>query len=143
VSLGHDEGGCWSLSARLPADEAALVERALVAARDELFRAGEHDPGHRPAPCDVSWADALLSMADRSLGSASGARPHHDRHVVLLHVEAEVDAVSGHLHLGPGLSDGLRRFVGCDSRVRPVIEGGGRAVSVGRAFAPSPTAPGW
>ncbi|HVL06656.1 MAG TPA: HNH endonuclease signature motif containing protein [Acidimicrobiales bacterium] len=32
------------------------------------------------------------------------------------------------------MSDGLRRFVGCDARIRPVLEAGGKAVSVGRAF---------
>jgi hypothetical protein len=133
VSFGHDDEGSWTLSARLPADEGALVERALMAARDDLFRAGEHGPGARPAPSDVSWADALVAVADKSLGGAS--RPHHDRHLVLLHVEAGTDgATGGHLHLGPGLSDGLRRFISCDSRIRPVIEAGGRPVSVGRAF---------
>jgi hypothetical protein len=129
VSFGHDDEGSWTLSARLPADEGALVERALMAARDELFRAGEHEPGARPTASDVSWADALVAAADKSLGGAS--RPHHDRHLVQLHVEA---GTGGHLHLGPGLSDGLRRFISCDSRIRPVIEAGGRPVSVGRAF---------
>jgi hypothetical protein len=133
VSFGHDGEGSWTLSATLPADEGALVERALVAARDELFRAGEHGPGARPTPSDVSWADALGAVADKSLGGT--ARPHHDRHLVLLHVEAGADgATGGHLHLGPGISDGLRRFISCDSRIRPVIEAGGRPVSVGRAF---------
>ena len=32
------------------------------------------------------------------------------------------------------MSAGLRRFVGCDARIRPVLEAGGKAVSVGRAF---------
>lgn len=109
------------------------MERALVAARDELFRAGEHDTTTKPVPSHVDWADAFLAMADRSLGGA--ARPHHERNLVLLHVGTHPDgATDGHLHLGPGLSDGLRRFVGCDARIRPVFEADGRPVSVGRAF---------
>jgi len=133
VSFGHTESGSWQLSAELPADEGALVERALIAARDELFHAGEHDATASPTPSDVSWADALVAMADRSLGATS--RPHRDRNLVLLHVGTEANGeTGGHLHLGPGLSDGLRRFVGCDARVRPVFEAGGRPVSVGRAL---------
>jgi hypothetical protein len=133
VSFGTTERGTWQLSAELPADEGALVERALLAARDELFRAGEHDAATNPRPDHVSWADALVAMADRSLAGAS--RPHHDRNVVLLHIGTDQGGeTNGHLHLGPGLSAGMRRFVGCDARIRPVLEAGGKAVSVGRAF---------
>ncbi len=124
VSFGHTENGTWRLTAELPPEEGALVERALSATRDELFRAG--GPNAR-----VDWADALVAMADRSLGGAS--RRHTDRHLVLLHVGTQPGA-GGHLHLGPGLSDGIRRFIGCDARVRPVFEAGGKPISVGRAF---------
>ena len=130
VNFGHDDEGSWTLSATLPSDEGALVERALRTARDDLFRAGEHEPGPHPSPSDVSWADALVAVAERSLAPEAARRPHHDRHLVLLHL----DTVGGHLHLGPGLSEGLRRFVGCDAQVRPVLEAGGKPVSVGRAF---------
>ena len=120
MSFGTTDAGSWRLSAELPADEGALVERALVAARDELFAADKSE---------VEWADALVAMADRSLGSS--LRPHHERHTVLLHVDTGAD---GHLHLGPGVADGIRRFIGCDARVRTVFEAGGLPVSVGRAF---------
>jgi len=133
VSFGTTERGTWQLSAELPADEGALVERALVAARDELFRAGEHDRAAKPVPAHVGWADAFVAMADRALSGAS--RPHQDRNVVLLHVGTDAEGrTNGHLHLGAGVSEGLRRFVGCDARIRPVLEAGGKAVSVGRAF---------
>src|SRR5829696_8629092 len=141
VSFGQTESGSWRLSAELPPDEGALVERALLAARDELFAAGEGDPApltipDQPAsPNRVSWADAFVAMAERSLGERAASRPHHERHLVLLHVGTEGDGHTGaHLHLGPGLSEGLRRFVSCDARIRPVLEAGGKPVSVGRAF---------
>lgn len=133
VSFGNTEQGTWRLSAELPADEGALVERALGVARDELFRNGQHDPSEQPVPNDVDWADAFVAMADRSIGPAS--RPHQDRNLVLLHIGTEPEGrTAGHLHLGPGLDEGLRRFVGCDARIRPVLEAGGRPVSTGRAF---------
>jgi hypothetical protein len=141
VSFGQTESGSWRLSAELPPDEGALVERALTAARDELFHAREGEPapaanpGQPSSPNNVTWADAFVAMAERSLGAAAAQRPHHERHMVLLHVGTEADgSTGGHLHLGPGLSEGLRRFVGGDARIRPVIEAGGKPVSVGRAF---------
>jgi hypothetical protein len=133
MSFGTTERGTWQLWAELPVDEGALLERALLAARDEAFRAGAHDPAPSPTPSHVTWADALVAMADRSLASAS--RPHQDRNLVLLHVGTDAQGhTTGHLHLGVGLSEGLRRFVGCDARIKPVLEAGGRPVSVGRAF---------
>ena len=71
----------------------------------------------------MTWADSLVAVAERSLAAGAVARPHRDRHLVLLHVRGDG---RGHLHLGPGLSDGLRRFLTCDSRVRAVVEDGGR-----------------
>ena len=98
------------------------MERALVAARDELFRAGEHDATFQPVPAHVDWADAFLAMADRSLGGA--VRPQHDRNLVLLHVGTDAEGqTNGHLHLGSGLSAGLRRFLGCDARIRADLRG--------------------
>ena len=38
------------------------------------------------------------------------------------------------LHGGPVLAEGLRRYLACDARVRSILEAGGKAVSVGRAF---------
>jgi hypothetical protein len=75
-----------------------------------------------------------VAGADRSLAPGASIRPHRDRPLVLLHVEAREGEVGGHVHLGPGLPQGLRRFLSCDSRVRPVLEAGGNAVSVGRVF---------
>lgn len=141
VSFGHIESGAWRLSAEFPPDQGALVEKALSAARDELFAAGEGAPAPRTLPQQpaspnrVSWADAFVAMAERSFGGGAAQRPHQDRHTVLLHVGTEGDGqIAGHLHLGPALGAGLRRFVGCDARIRPVMEAGGKPVSVGRAF---------
>jgi len=112
VAFGHGDDGTWRLSAELPPDEGAVVERALVAAR---------------SPKD-GWADALLTMAERSMSGGNG----RSQASVLLHVRMDEDGPCGHLHLGPAVPDGLRRHLCCDSRVRAVFEKGGRAVSVGR-----------
>lgn len=131
VRFGYTEGGSWRLSAELPADEGAVWERALTAVRDELFQAGEAGSGPGAAPSDVSWADAFVALAEKSLAVMAQDHPHRDRHLVLLHLRGDG---GGHLHLGPGLTEGLRRYVTRDSRVRAVIEDEGKPVNVGRAF---------
>ena len=108
--------------AELPGTRAAFEEGALC--EDQVAVVCHH-------------ADAFVALADRSLGGAS--RPHHDRNLVLLHIGTDRGGeTNGHLHLGTGVSAGMRRFVGCDARIRPVLEAGGKAVSVGRAFRTMP-----
>ncbi len=127
VVFGHDLDGSWRLSAVLPSDEGALVERALTEARQALFLADDKQR--------VSWADALVATADRSLVAGAADRPHRDRHAVLVHIgPTPGGGLGGHLHLGPPLADCVRRFLSCDARVKAVIaEEGGQPVSVGRS----------
>ncbi len=125
VDFATTEEGAWRLSALLPADEGALVERALDTARRGL---ADDDELERP-----TWADAFMAMADRSLGAAAATRPHHDRHMVVVHLRSDEGHVRAHIHGGPPLPDALRRLVGCDGRVRPLSEVGGVALNVGRA----------
>ena len=134
VRFGYDEEGTWRLFALLAPDEGALWERALAVAREEAFRqqaTTEDAPNER----DVTWADALVAVAERSLCASAGLRPHRDRHVVLLHLGTDGQGrVAAQLHGGPVLAEGLRRYLACDARVRGILEAGGRPVSVGRAF---------
>ena len=125
VDFGTTEEGSWRLSALLPPDEGALVERALDASRQGL---ADDSCGDQP-----SWADALVGLADRSLGAAAAARPHSERHLVVVHLRGDDHGLHANLHLGPPLPPGLRRLVGCDARVRPMAEVAGVALSVGRA----------
>ena len=121
VGFGYTDEGSWRLSALLPADEGARWERALTGAREALVRGGDDD---------ATWADAFVAMA---AGGSDGAG-RGDRSTVLLHVETMGDHPGAHLHLGPAVDDGLRRFLTCDARVRTVLHHGGLPVSVGRAF---------
>lgn len=125
VGFCYTDDGRWRMSANLPAHEGALVERGLGEVRNRLF--AEHDAG------EVTWADALLAMSDTSLG-ADTRRRSADRTTVLVHVQSSFDGDRpvAHLHMGPALSDNVRRYVTCDAKVRPVYEHDGRPVSVGR-----------
>jgi len=138
VDFGFTDSGSWRLSALLPPDEGALVERALSERRQALFSARGPQADHLGPP--VSWADALVGVADASLSHGGRGRAQRDRYRVLVHVRADEQAdaaasggVQGHLHRGPALPDSLRRYLGCDTTARVVYEVKGRPVSVGRA----------
>ncbi len=133
ANFGFGDDGWWRLSAVLPPDEGALVERALSAARQRLL-GGDGEADHGDAPEQVSWPAALVAMAESSLAAEAIARPHYDRHLVVIHVEADDDGeANGHVHLGPALPDALRRFMTCDARARVQHDSKGTPLSVGRS----------
>lgn len=138
VSFGYQDDGSWRLLARLGPDEGALIEAALVSARDELFRSDETGEAGKTR---VTWADALMAVADRSLAEGARIRPARDRHLMLVHLRTDQfnrtggsghQGLSAQIHLGPALPDSVRRQLGCDGRIRPVFEKLGVALSVGR-----------
>ncbi len=133
VNFGHGEDRAWKLRALLEPDEGALLERALVSARDELFAAlrGEGDGSEDAPRPELSWADALVRMAERSLDHGAEG-PLAERYQVLLHVRADTPAKDAHLHLGPALSRAARRERSCDATVRAVVEDDGVPVALGR-----------
>ncbi len=76
VGFGFDDDGTWRLTAVLPPDEGARFERALAVSRQALF-AGDAD--HGDVPRVVSWADALVAVAEGYLASEAVDRPHRVR----------------------------------------------------------------
>ncbi len=131
VNFGFGDDGLFRLSAVLPADEGALLERAVGVYRQKLA-GGEAD--HTDAPKVVSWADALVAMAEASLASQAIARPHYDHHLGVVHVGTDdTGEANGHVHLGPALPDNLRRFITCDAKARVQHDDNGTPLSVGRS----------
>jgi len=129
VGFGSTETGTWRLFAELPADEGAVVETALRAIRDQMWRA---TPGEDRE--QVTWADALLGLVDAGAAHQGKSRAHRERYLTLLHLEATPDgATAARIHMGPVLPDSLRRYLLCEATVRTVTEIGGVPVNVGRA----------
>lgn len=143
VSMGTDDTGWW-MRGRLPADEGAVVERAIAAARDDVFRARREDQGAAeqrlglPAapPPVVTLADGLLAVAEASLDAGAAAHPGSDRYQVHLHLDASPTAEDPHGVLSVGLGQpipaALRSLLLCGCDLRPVFEVHGAALSVGR-----------
>lgn len=131
VSSYHDEAGGWQLRAELAADEGALVDKALSAARNDLFDAGQDA---------VSWADALVRMAHVALdgldpATASGSTRPSARYQAIVHIDPASGL--GQPHLAPAwLPASLCRYLTCDVAVRLALHD-----KSGRLLGISPSAP--
>lgn len=157
VRCEHDDDGALLIHARLPAEEGALVLKALEASRECL-----HASGHSPRASaettqtgddqsgdaseeahDVesverftpSNADALVLMARTALTSGA-AESSGAEHQVVVHVDAETLAHDGdgacELEQGPALPPETARRLGCDASVVRILERDGRPLSIGR-----------
>lgn len=134
VSFGATEYGRWRLHADLPLDEGAVVEQALVAKHHDLFTKASDDTER----VEVTWADALVAVAECSLTSSEARLPGAHRFMVHAHLEADpANPTSGgtvSLHLGSRLPSELRRLLTCDATIRPIFERLGKPLSVGRSM---------
>jgi len=132
VSLITRDDGTARLCAQLSTDEAALVMKAIEAARDEA-RTEQDESSELPQP---NRADGLVRVADAFL---SGDRPHRtggDRTQLLLHLaasklaEGELDAS---LEDGTRVSAEVLRRLSCDCGLVPIaVDDRGQPLSVGR-----------
>lgn len=140
VSIHRDEHG-GQVRARLSHDGIDLLERALDASREDLFRQREQDaraaagPGQDPAPFDAPTSDeALLALAEASLRHGEAAHPGAERYLVSYHLHLTPD---GELALTDGqgrpLPESERRRVLCDHTAEALLhDHEGTPLSVGR-----------
>ena len=133
LSFGSREDGFWTLNGRLRGEDGAVVERALEAARNQVYResASEAGPGER---VEVSWIDGLLRLTDLAASNPSQPRSARDRYRTLVHVDAETlaDWSQGRrreLHLGPWLGPDVVERITCDTDAQCVVERHGLAVA--------------
>jgi hypothetical protein len=125
LSMSHDQFGRFTLRYTAPADLGALVEAALTEAKDALFAAGQPE---------VTWADALVEMAARSLGSVTSIN-RRDAYRTYVHLDTDGAWLTGRPRLPTHLADKLT----CDGILQPVWHTEGAPVNVGRAQRIVPT----
>jgi hypothetical protein len=170
LSMGLDADGRFRLRYDAPAEVGALVEAALTEAKDHLFhtlapdsdrdadggvseeqkRALNGDVLHPDRSCTdggrprVTWADALLVLATRSLDAAtshtstshtsttgdgaSGGAARRARYRVQVHLDTDGAWLTGRPRLPAHITDQLT----CDGTLTPVWETDGHPVNVGR-----------
>jgi hypothetical protein len=152
-SWDWEDDGSLAVRGRLAGEEGALFLRAFEAAWDavrerrtdeevaeERSDGGSAEPAY-PAGADVSPVDALVEMADASLGGER--RTGGDRHQVVVHVDHT--ALSGdqekpgsrnrgrcEVEDGSPLAVETARRLSCDASVVRIDELDGRMLSVGR-----------
>ncbi|KRF49100.1 hypothetical protein ASH01_05555 [Terrabacter sp. Soil811] len=159
LSMGLDVDGRFRLRYDAPAEVGALVESALAEAKDHLFHTltpeSDHDAdgsvsheqkqalngdvlhptwteidGGRPR---VTWADALLVLATRSLDAAGSDRAGGAARRARYRVQVHLDTDGGWLTGRPRLPQHITNQLTCDGTLTPVWETQGHPVNVGRA----------
>jgi hypothetical protein len=139
----YDESGALVINARLPAEQGALVVKALEMAMEKDFQQKTRDPDvsaetsveERP-PIATKRADALAEMAETYLNAEPSASATADRYQVVVHVSAETlqDAPgTSCIDNGPHVSAETSRRLACDCSILKLTEDSeGEILSIGR-----------
>ena len=151
---GFDDDGSVIIRGRLPAEQGALIMKALELAMDRGGNAAEdvtadHVPsGVNPEtsgrePFHARRADALAVIAESYLNGEAGDNATADRYQVVLHVTAETldsvqttsreDTAVSHLDDGPGVTAETARRIDCDASIVRLHEHeDGEPLAIGR-----------
>ena len=145
-----DDDGSLRISGSLPAEEGALLLKALELAQDELSaerqanesaaedevdRGGESS-GAVPRP---TAADALMALAESGVARGVSEAAGGDRHQIVVHVDVDQlvtpsggGGYGGELVSGARLPAEAMRRIGCDASIVSLAERDGHPLSVGR-----------
>ena len=145
LSTSVDDDGMVVIRGRLTPELGAVVQRALEAAADRLFREAQGEPTAQRLAEEVTpaqrRADALGLLAEAALASDLDRGCAGDRYQVVLHVEALTalasgDGLAGTMELDHGalhVSAETSRRLSCDAAVVPMQhDADGAVLSVGR-----------
>lgn len=154
VSHYYDHDGCLVIKARLPAEQGALIVKALEMAMDQDFAGSTPNPkpGSNPKPGteDVTAetqtdlaeeeeeeqrsigarrADALVDIAETYMNNNESSGSTADRYQVVVHVTAETSDIED----GPHVTAETSRRIACDCSVVGIKEDElGEPLSIGR-----------
>ena len=151
----YDADGCLVIKARLPAEQGALIVKALEHAlehdegEDETQK-DNCDAARAPDACEpigARRADALAAVAENYLANPDATGSSADRYQVVVHVTGETPRPEtgvpepevgdcgheAHIENGPHVTAEASRRLSCDcSRVEVVENGDGEPLSIGR-----------
>ena len=145
---GFDDDGSVIIRGRLPAEQGALIMKALELAMDRADDAPEDVAAETPEtsgrePFHARRADALAGIAESYLNGKARDSATADRYQVVLHVTAEtLDSVQteptpaarvSHLDDGPHVTAATARRIACDASIVRLHEHEhGEPLSIGR-----------
>ena len=143
VTHFYDHDGCLVIKARLPAEQGALIVKALEMAMDKDFAESDVYPkGTLPAgdvpsgrtsderePIAARRADALAEIAETYMNNNESSGSTADRYQVIVHVSGQTSSIED----GPGVPAGTSRRIACDSSIVAIKEDeNGEPLSIGR-----------
>jgi len=143
----YDHDGCLVIKARLPAEQGALIVKALEMAMDAQFQDNVHPKGTStaatsetesepdPTPVAARRADALTEIAETYMNNNESSGSTADRYQVVVHVSADQvsSGQTSHIEDGPGVTAVTSRRIACDSSVVCIKEDeNGEPLSIGR-----------
>jgi hypothetical protein len=132
-----DEDGALVFHGRLPAEQGAVILKALDRQVEQRFReppqedvsAETPEQPEARSPVAARRADALAEIAETYLNCGPVANRTADRYQVILHLSED----SSHLDDGPHVSAETSRRIGCDCSVVRIEESEkGEPLSIGR-----------
>jgi len=130
----YDHDGSLVIKGRLPAEQGALIVKALEMAMDASFvgAAPDRDIDDEPTPIAARRADALAEVAETYMNNNESSGSTADRYQVVVHVGAG-PARDPHLEDGPHVPAGTSRRIACDSSLVTIKEDKtGEPISIGR-----------
>jgi len=131
VTHYYDHDGCLVIKARLPAEQGALVVKALEMAMDADYVGARpaRDIEEEPVPIAARRADALANIAETYMNNNESSGSTADRYQVVVHVTAE----TSNLEDGPHVTAVTSRRIACDSSIVAIKEDkNGEPLSIGR-----------
>jgi hypothetical protein len=135
LSHYYDHDGCLVIKARLPAEQGALIIKALEMAMEKQYVAGMAASHSMAAsnssdqPIAARRADALANIAETYMNNDESSGSTADRYQVVVHVTAGTSEIED----GPHVTAETSRRIGCDSTVVHLREDeNGEPLSIGR-----------
>ncbi len=147
VTHYYDHDGCLVIKARLPAEQGALIVKALEMAMDKDFADSQSvgaassrdtdvidDIAETSVPIAARRADALAEIAETYMNNSESSGSTADRYQVVVHVAAGApDSDDAHIEDGPHVSAVTSRRIACDCTVVGIREDeNGEPLSIGR-----------
>ena len=122
LSHYYDHDGCLVIKARMPAEQGALIIKALEMAMDKDFLGAD-------TPIAARRADALANIAETYMNNSESSGSTADRYQVVVHVTA----VTSEIENGPHVTAVTSRRISCDSTIVKIKEDeNGEPLSIGR-----------
>jgi hypothetical protein len=149
LSYHYDHDGCLVIKGRFPAEQGALIVKALEMAMEKQFEAASVGAASaatdvypegtwsaetsEPTPISIRRADALAEVAETYMNAEPVPNSTADRYQVVVHVAADVSAETPHIENGPHVSAETSRRIACDSSILRIDEDkNGEPLAIGR-----------